>query len=80
MIIGNTNKGEEMIANPTKGKQLTNFRAGGSDEAINLTPHRPLTIEIGLEIMQEDEYLEVCPKSIRLRKQFLKEGERKRGK
>jgi len=80
MIIGNTNKGEEMSANPTKGKQLTNFRAGGSDEAINLTPHRPLTIEIGLEIMQEDEYLEVCPKSIRLRKQFLKEGERKRTK
>lgn len=80
MVFGNTNKGEEMSANPTKGKQLTNFRAGGTDEAINLTPHRPITIEIGLEIMQEDEYLEVCPKSIRLRKQFLKEGERKRSK
>ncbi|MEM9336337.1 MAG: translational GTPase TypA [Patescibacteria group bacterium] len=78
MVIGNTSKGEEMIANPTKGKQLTNVRASGSDDAINLTPHRPLSIELGLEIMQEDEYLEVCPESVRLRKQKLKESERKR--
>lgn len=78
MVIGNTSKGEEMIANPTKGKNLTNVRASGSDDAIKLTPHRPLSIEIGLEIMQEDEYLEVCPESIRLRKQYLKESERKR--
>jgi GTP-binding protein len=78
MVIGNTNKGEEMAANPTKGKQLTNVRASGSDDAINLVPHRPLSIELGLEIMQEDEYLEVCPQSIRLRKQKLKESERKR--
>lgn len=80
MVIGNTSKGEEMIANPTKGKQLTNVRASGSDDAINLTPHRPLSIEIGLEIMLGDEYLEVCPESIRLRKQFLKESDRKRNK
>ncbi len=78
MVIGNTNKGEEMIANPTKGKQLTNVRASGTDDAITLTPHRPLSIEIGLEIMQEDEYLEVCPQSVRLRKQKLKEAERKK--
>lgn len=78
MVIGNTSKGEEMVVNPTKGKQLTNVRASGSDDAITLVPHRPLTIEIGLEIMQEDEFLEVCPQSIRLRKQFLKESERKR--
>ncbi len=78
MVIGNTSKGEEMIANPTKGKQLTNVRASGSDDAINLTPHRPLSIELGLEIMQADEYLEVCPESVRLRKQKLKESERKR--
>jgi len=78
MVIGNTNKGEEMTVNPTKGKQLTNMRASGSDDAINLVPHRALTIEIGLEIMQEDEYLEVCPQSIRLRKQGLKESERKK--
>lgn len=79
MVIGNTSKGEEMTVNPTKGKQLTNIRASGSDDAISLTPHRPLSIELGLEIMQEDEYLEVCPQSIRLRKQKLKESERKRG-
>lgn len=80
MVIGNTSKGEEMMVNPTKGKQLTNFRAGASDEAIMLTPHRPLTIEIGLEIMQADEFLEVCPESVRLRKQHLKESDRKRAK
>jgi GTP-binding protein len=78
MVIGNTSKGEEMVVNPTKGKQLTNMRASGSDDAINLTPPRTLSIELGLEIMQEDEYLEVCPQSIRLRKQKLKEGDRKR--
>lgn len=80
MVIGNTSKGEEMIVNPTKGKQLTNMRASGSDDAVTLTPHKPLSIEVGLEIMQDDEYLEVCPQSIRLRKQFLKEGERKKMK
>jgi GTP-binding protein len=80
MVIGNTNKGEEMVANPTKGKQLTNVRASGSDDAITLVPHKPLTIESGLEIMQADEYLEVCPQSVRLRKQKLKESERKRDK
>lgn len=80
MVVGNTSKGEEMTVNPTKGKQLTNVRASGSDDAITLTPHRPLSIEIGLEIMQDDEYLEVCPQSIRLRKQGLKESDRKRNK
>lgn len=79
MVIGNTSKGEEMTVNPTKGKQLTNMRASGSDDAITLIPHRELSIEIGLEIMAEDEYLEVCPQSVRLRKQKLKEADRKRG-
>ncbi len=79
MVIGDTSKGEEMAVNPTKGKQLTNMRASGTDEATTLIPHRPLSIEIGLEIMQEDEYLEVCPQSVRLRKQQLKEGDRKKG-
>jgi GTP-binding protein len=77
MVIGNTSKGEEMMVNPTKGKQLTNVRASGSDEAIMLTPPYELTIERGLEIMADDEYLEVTPKSVRLRKQFLTENERK---
>ncbi|MBU4223930.1 translational GTPase TypA [Patescibacteria group bacterium] len=68
MVIGNTSKGEDMRVNPTKGKQLTNMRASGSDEAITLTPPFKLTLERGLEIMRDDEYLEVTPKNIRLRK------------
>ncbi len=79
MVIGNTSKGEEMTVNPTKGKQLTNMRASGSDDAIMLVNPRLITIEIGLEIMSDDEYLEVTPKSVRLRKAKLKEGDRKKG-
>lgn len=75
-IIGNTSKGEEMVVNPTKGKQLTNMRASGADEAINLVPAWELSIERGLEIMNEDEYLEITPKNVRLRKQILDESMR----
>lgn len=80
MVIGNTSKGDEMYANPTKGKQLTNVRASGSDEAITLTPPYELTIERGLEIMAEDEYLEITPLGVRLRKQFLTEADRSRAR
>jgi GTP-binding protein len=76
MVIGNTSKGEEMEVNPTKGKQLTNMRASGSDEAINLIPPYILTIERGLEVMSEDEYLEITPESVRLRKMYLTDLER----
>ncbi len=76
-VIGGTSKGEDMTVNPTKGKQLTNMRSSGADAAINLTPPQELTLELGLEVMNEDEYLEVTPKHIRLRKQHLKEGDRK---
>lgn len=76
MVIGNTSKGEEMMVNPTKGKNLTNVRSSGNDEAITLVPPFTLTIERGLEIMAEDEYLEITPQSVRLRKQFLNESER----
>ncbi len=76
MIIGNTSKGDEMAVNPIKGKNLTNMRAAGSDENVQLAPPRLLSIESGLEIMSGDEYLEVTPNSVRLRKQILKEGER----
>jgi GTP-binding protein len=79
MVIGNTSKGEEMTVNPTKGKQLTNMRASGSDDAIVLTPPRIITIETGLEIMSDDEFLEITPESVRLRKSKLKESDRKRG-
>jgi GTP-binding protein len=80
MVIGNTSKGEEMVVNPTKGKQLTNMRSSGADEAIVLVPAWEITIERGLEIMNADEYLEVTPKSVRLRKQILAEGERSSAK
>jgi GTP-binding protein len=79
MVIGNTSKGEEMTVNPTKGKQLTNMRASGSDDAIVLVPPKAVTIETGLEIIADDEYLEITPQSVRLRKAKLKEGDRKRG-
>ena len=80
MVIGNTAKGEEMSVNPTKGKQLTNMRSSSSDENITLTPPKELSIESGLETMAEDEYLEITPKSVRLRKQFLTETERSKAK
>ncbi|MBI5004779.1 MAG: translational GTPase TypA [Candidatus Lloydbacteria bacterium] len=76
MIIGNTTKGDELTVNPLKGKQLTNMRASGSDEAIRLVPPHILSIESGLEVMADDEYLEVTPKSVRLRKKFLTENDR----
>lgn len=80
MVIGNTSKGEQMAVNPTKGKQLTNVRASGTDEAIDLVPPYELTIERGLEVMAEDEYLEITPKNVRLRKQHLTEVDRNRAK
>jgi GTP-binding protein len=78
MVIGNASKGHDMTVNPIKGKQLTNMRASGSDDAILLTPPSEIGIEKGLEIMAEDEYLEITPVSVRLRKQYLTEIERKR--
>jgi GTP-binding protein len=72
-VVGNVTKGEEMSVNPIKGKQLTNMRASGTDEAIVLKPPYTLTIERGLEVMAEDEYLEITPASVRLRKKYLNE-------
>lgn len=80
MVIGNTVKGSDMDVNPTKGKQLTNMRASGTDENIKMTPPLDLTLEMAMGLMREDEYLEVTPDAIRLRKQFLKESDRKRRK
>ncbi len=76
MVIGNTSKGEEMMANPTKGKNQSNVRSSGLDEALTLVPIFDLTIERAMEIMSDDEYLEITPKSVRLRKQFLTENDR----
>ncbi len=76
MVIGNTAKGMDMTVNPIKGKQLTNMRSSGADAALNLTPPIPVTLERGLELMMADEYLEVTPENVRLRKQHLKETDR----
>jgi GTP-binding protein len=76
MVIGNTAKGEEMMANPTKGKNQSNVRTSSMDEAIVLVPIFDLSIERGLEIMSDDEYLEITPKTVRLRKQYLTENDR----
>ncbi len=80
MVIGNTAKGEEMLANPTKGKNQSNVRSSGMDEALTLVPIFDLTIERGMEIMSDDEYLEITPKSVRLRKQFLSENDRSKAR
>ncbi len=80
MVVGNTSKGEEMMVNPTKGKQLTNVRASGTDDAITLIPPLTLSIERGLEVMSDDEYMEVTPQSVRLRKKYLTESERAKHK
>jgi GTP-binding protein len=78
MVIGNTSKGEEMTVNPIKGKQLSNVRASGSDEAMYLKPAWEITIERGLEVMNDDEYLEITPNFVRLRKKYLTEIDRSR--
>lgn len=72
MVVGNTSKGEDLSVNPTKGKQLTNMRASGSDDSIYLAPAFKLDIERAMEIMQEDEYIEITPQSVRLRKKIFK--------
>ncbi len=78
MIIGIHNRDNDLAVNPIKGKQLTNVRASGTDEAITLTTPIRHTLEQALEFIDEDELVEVTPNSIRLRKKFLKEIERKR--
>jgi GTP-binding protein len=78
MVIGNVSKGNDLTVNPNKGKALTNVRSSGNDEAIVLVPAWTLSIERGLEIMNADEYLEVTPLSVRLRKIYLNESEKAR--
>jgi GTP-binding protein len=78
MVIGDTSKGDDMDVNPCKGKQLTNMRSSGNDEHIMLTPAWKIDIERGLETMREDEYLEITPKNVRLRKKFLTATDRSR--
>jgi GTP-binding protein len=78
MVIGIHTRGNDLCVNPLKTKQLTNIRAAGSDENIILTPPIATTLEFSLEFINDDELVEVTPKSIRIRKRFLKEHERKK--
>ncbi len=78
MIVGIHKRGNDLPVNPTKGKQLTNIRAAGTDENIQLTTPIKLTLEYALEFIDDDELVEITPQSIRLRKRLLKEGERRR--
>lgn len=78
MVVGIHSRGNDLVVNPLKAKQLTNIRAAGSDENILLTPPIKMTLEQAIEFIDDDELVEVTPKAIRLRKQFLKEFERKR--
>ncbi len=78
MIVGIHSRGNDLVVNPTKAKQLTNIRAAGSDENIVLTPPIRYSLEQALEFIDDDELLEVTPKNIRLRKKLLKEVDRKR--
>jgi len=78
MIVGENAKNEDMVVNPMKEKKLSNVRASGSDEAINLTPIQPMSLEQALEYIDDDELVEVTPINIRLRKKELKEQNRRR--
>jgi GTP-binding protein len=78
MIIGIHSRDNDLVVNPIKGKQLTNVRASGTDEAVRLVPTIQMSLEYAVEFIADDELVEITPKSIRLRKRHLKEHDRKR--
>ena len=77
-IVGLHSRDNDLTVNPMKGKQLNNIRAAGRDEKIQLTPPMQLTLEQAMEFIDDDELVEITPTSLRLRKRYLKEHERKR--
>ncbi len=78
MIIGENSRWDDLDVNPIKGKQLTNVRASGKDEAVRLTPPRKMSLEQAIAYIEEDELVEVTPKNIRLRKEILNPSFRKK--
>ncbi len=76
MIIGLHNRADDLVVNPTKNKKLTNTRASGSDDALNVQAARSFTLEEALSFIASDEWVEVTPEAIRLRKQYLTHAER----
>ena len=78
IIIGIHSRDNDLVVNPIKGKQLTNVRASGTDEAVRLVPPIQVTLESAIEFIADDELVEITPKSIRIRKRHLSEQDRKR--
>ena len=78
MVVGIHSRGNDLVVNPMKAKQLTNIRAAGSDENILLTPPLGLTLESAMALINRDELVEITPKAIRIRKVQLHEHERRR--
>ena len=78
IIIGIHSRDSDLVVNPIKGKQLTNVRASGTDEAVRLVPPIQVTLESAIEFIADDELVEITPKSIRIRKRHLLEQDRKR--
>jgi GTP-binding protein len=78
MIVGENSRDNDLVVNPCKEKKLTNIRAAGSDENVILKPPRRMSLEAALEYIEEDEFVEVTPNQIRLRKILLKENDRRR--
>ena len=78
MIVGIHNRDNDLVVNATRTKQLTNFRVSGKEDAIKITPPIDLTLEYGVDFIDDDELVEITPKSVRVRKRFLTENERKR--
>jgi GTP-binding protein len=78
MVIGIHSRDNDLVVNPIKGKQLTNVRSSGTDEAVRLVTPIDLTLEYAVEFISDDELVEVTPKSVRVRKRYLKEHDRKK--
>jgi len=78
MIVGENSREQDMDVNVTKEKKLTNMRSSTADEAIRLIPHRELSLEQAIEFIADDEYVEITPKTIRLRKKVLQSNKRPR--
>jgi GTP-binding protein len=80
MVVGQNSRDEDLDVNVCKAKQLTNMRASGSDEALTLTPPRPMTLEFALEYIGSDELVEVTPASLRIRKRLLNPEDRRKAR
>jgi len=78
MVIGIHSRDNDLVVNPIKGKQLTNVRSSGTDEAVRLVPPIQMSLEYAVEFIDDDELVEITPESIRIRKRYLIEHERKR--